>query len=60
MSGYTLIDHGLTPFSPAQDIIAWLEKLSAMRNRSPDDHGIVIALEEVKRIADLAGVSLNS
>lgn len=60
MAGYTLIDHGLAPFSSAQDIIAWLEKLSAMRDRSPDDHGIAFALEEVKRLADLAGVSLNS
>jgi hypothetical protein len=50
---YTLVDHGLTPFSELEEVDQWLARIKDMLKESPEDEGLLLALQDIKRIREL-------
>ena len=51
---YVLIDHGLTPFSPIEEIEAWIERVKRMIEERPNNDELRGALQELERLRDVA------
>ena len=51
---WTLVDHGLSPFSRMDEIEAWERRIEAMLRDSPDDKGLLYALDDIRRIKSMA------
>lgn len=47
---YVLIDHGLTPFSPIDEIEAWIERVKRMIEERPNNDELREALQELERL----------
>jgi len=47
---YVLIDHGLTPFSPIEEINGWIERIKRMIEDRPDNKELILALDELERL----------
>jgi hypothetical protein len=51
---YVLIDHGLTPFSPIEEIDAWIERVKRMIEGRPNNDELRGALQELERLRGVA------
>ena len=51
---YVLIDHGLTPFSPIEEIEAWIERVKRMIEERPNNDELRGALRELERLRGVA------
>lgn len=47
---WTLVDHELSPWSSAEEVRSWMRRIEAMRAQRPDDEGLRIAFQDVRRI----------
>lgn len=56
---YTLIDHGLTPYSSHEEIMRWWRELKESLAADPDNDGLASALNDVERIARIAGLEIG-
>lgn len=50
---WTLVDQGLSPVSSLAEIESWERRLESMLEDRPDDEGLHVALENVRRIKRL-------
>jgi hypothetical protein len=47
---YVLVDHGLTPFSPIEEIEKWIERVKRMIEERPNNDELREALQELERL----------
>jgi hypothetical protein len=47
---YVLVDHGLTPFSPIEEIDVWIERVKRMVDERPNNDELREALRELERL----------
>jgi hypothetical protein len=52
----TLVDSPVGPYSPAAEIIAWVQECRRMAKLHPDDQGWRFALDSAEYETSLAGV----
>jgi len=51
---YVLIDHGLTPSSPVDEIDEWISRIMAMLADRPGDEGLRATLRHLEHLRALA------
>jgi hypothetical protein len=50
---YVLVDHGLTPFSPIEEVDRWIERVKRMIEENPNNNELREALMELERLRGL-------